>query len=557
MILRPSRKLAGPMYRRKSGLIAALLTLFLFLLFLQTRIHHEPAEPPPVARPESVPESVPVPQSDGEAKPPAKIKNPLLDSQAAFWRDLYLIILNNDPNCRNPPDLVVPQKLDIGFDPTHNHPRPDILYMDTADIKRMREAHSNFINDLKSTPPKIPYEPGTRGIVMTGGFSQLPVLVISIRMLRRAESELPVEVFVADPSEWDEQICNVVLPALNAKCLLFSDIFHTANTGVSIDRFQFKIMAILFSSFEEVLLLDSDAFPIHNPLSLFQEEPFKSNGLIVWPDFWYASESPYYFEIAKIDRIPALNERAAVESGEVMYSKVKHHLSIMLAAYYNYYGPTYYYPLFSQGAPGQGDKETFAWAATALKEPFYAVHQRVMALGRHDTSGNYLGSAMVQHDAIADYTFTMAHGPPHERVQDVDTGKDSHFDIQASDVKPFFIHANFPKFDPATIFGHEMTDFSGRVTGAGGPTQDSNGTKVRCWMDEARAMEVFGFDVERRFWEEIKGTACEYEHQFGAWKGKQGICERTQKYWNEVFGSDPALEDRQNVGTSVELPAPP
>ncbi|OAL33810.1 hypothetical protein AYO20_06986 [Fonsecaea nubica] len=556
MILRPSRKLAGPMYRRKSGLIAALLTLFLFLLFLQTRIQHDDAvEPPPLTRPEPVPEAVS--QEESEPKPPVKIKNPLLDSQAAFWRSLYLIILNNDPNCRNAPDLVVPQKLDIGFDPTHDHPRPDILYMDTADVKRMREAHSNFVNDLKSNPPNIPYEPGTRGIVMTGGFSQLPVLVISVRMLRRAKSELPVEVFVADQSEWDDQICNVVLPALNAKCLLLSDIFHAASAGVSIDRFQYKVMAILFSSFEEVLLLDSDAFPVHNPLPLFQEEPFKSTGLIVWPDFWYASESPYYFEIAKIDRIPSLNERAAVESGEVMYSKAKHQLSLLLAAYYNYYGPTYYYPLLSQGAPGQGDKETFAWAATALKQPFYAVHQRVMALGRFDSSGNYLGSAMAQHDPVADYAFTNAYGPPHERTQDIDTGKDNHFDIQASDVKPFFIHANFPKFDPATIFDHQMVDFSGEVSGAGGPTRDTNGTNVRCWMDKGRAIELFGFDVEYRFWQEIKITACENEHQLGTWKGKQGICERTQKYWNDVFGSDAALEDRQNMGNSVEMPAPP
>ena len=442
-------------------------------------------------------------------------------------------MLNNDPTCKNPPDRVVPQKLDIGYDPTQDRQRPDLLYMDTADVKRMRETHSNFVNDMKDTP-RMPYESGSRGIVLTGGFNQLPVLVISVRMLRRTKSDLPVEVFVADPSEWDDQICNVVLPSLNAKCLLFSEIFQTAGTGVSIGRFQYKIMAILFSSFEEVLLLDSDAFPINNPLPLFEEEPFKSNGLIVWPDFWYPSESPYFFEIAKIDTIPHLTERASVESGELMYSKAKHHASLMLAAYYNYYGPTYYYPLLSQGAPGEGDKETFAWAATALKEPHYAVHERVMALGRHDTNGNFLGSAMAQHDPVADNAFTKAHGPPHDRSKDTDTGKDNHFEIQATEVKPFFIHANFPKFDPSTIFGHEMKDFADETIG--GPTRDSNGTNVRCWMDPARAVEMFGFDAERRLWEEIKATACDYEHQFGAWKGKSGICQRTTDYWNDVFG---------------------
>lgn len=507
----------GPWHRRK-GLIAALLTFFILLLVVQTRNYHSPLEAKPPSSPAS--ESHPDPASTAAAAPLPDSQTPsnsLLKAQASFWRNLYQIILNNDPNCNHVPDPVVPQKLDIGFDPTHDHQRPDILYMDAADVKRMRAAHSNFVNDLKNIPPQMPYDAGTRGIVMTGGFNQLPVLVISIRMLRRARSTLPVEVFVAEPSEWDDQICNVVLPSLNAKCLLFSDIFRAADTGVSINRYQFKIMAILFSSFEEVLMLDSDAFPVHNPLPLFEEEPFKTTGMVIWPDFWYASESPYYFEISKIDHIPALNERASVESGELLYSKAKHHMSLMLAAYYNYYGPKYYYPLLSQGAPGQGDKETFAWAATALKEPFYAVHEPVMALGRHDTSGEFLGSAMGQHDPIADYTFTQAHGAPHQRVGEADS---------SSVVKPFFVHANFPKFDPSTIFDH------------GGPTRDTNGSNVRCWGGQDQAVKLFGFDAERRFWEEIKATACEYEHQFACWKGKQDICARTQSYWGDVFGSE-------------------
>jgi alpha 1,2-mannosyltransferase len=411
--------------------------------------------------------------------------------------------------------------------------------MESKDIKRMREAHTNFINDLKKSTPKMVYEPGSRGLVMTAGFNQLPVMVISIRMLRRTWSLLPVEVFVADANDYDEEICNNVMPTLNAKCIVLSDIFRAAESGVSIDRFQYKIMAILFSSFEEVLLLDSDAFPIHNPISLFEQEPFKSTGMVVWPDFWYASESPYYFQIAKIQDIPPLNARASVESGELMYSKAKHNMSIMLAAYYNFYGPTYYYPLLSQGAPGQGDKETFAWAATALGQPFYPVHERVMALGRMDSNGHYLGSAMAQHDPIADWIYTQVHGPPHERLKEGDLKDVNPFDIQLTDVRPFFIHANFPKFDPSTIFQHQMRGFEDEVTGSGGPTHDSNGTAVRCWMSEQRATELFGFDVERAFWEEIMGTACEYEHQFGCWKGKQGICDRVRNYVVKVFHPNP------------------
>jgi alpha 1,2-mannosyltransferase len=497
---------------------------------------YAPAEPPSIINPDAASDALPT--QSPLPNPPAKTGNPLLSSQAKYWRSLFHIILNNDPGCKSPPEAVVPQKLDIGFDPSEERPRPDILYMEIADINRMKGAHSNFVNDMKQVP-MLPYDPGTRGIVMTGGFNQLPVLVISVRMLRRTGSDLPVEVFVADKAEWDDQICDVLLPSLNAKCLLFSDIFVAAESGVLIDRYQYKIMAILFSSFEEVLLLDSDAFPIHNPIDLFNQEPFKTNGLIVWPDFWYPSESPYFFDIAKIDTMPKLTERASVESGELMYSKSKHHTSLMLAAYYNYYGPTYYYPLLSQGAPGQGDKETFAWAAITLKEPYYAVNQRVMALGRHDTNGHFLGSAMAQHDPIADYALVVEFGPPNTRAQQSsDTGKNDNFEAKASAVKPFFIHANFPKFDPGTIFSYAMRDGNDQVIGDGGPTLDSNGSFVRCWMDPAKAVDMFGFDAERRFWEEIKKTACEDEAKFGTWRGKLGICEQTKKYWDAVFGTN-------------------
>lgn len=326
-------------YRRKSVIVCQILVLFAVLLFLHTRLLSSPAQ---------------IPASTSKAIPPhERPPNPLLKDQAIFWRALYSIILNNDPQCEHKPDPVVPEKLDVGYDPNVDRPRPDVLWMEPGDIKRMREAHSNFISDLKKAPPQLVYNVGTQGIVMTAGLSQLPVLVISIRMLRRTWSLVPVEVFLSKESDYDAEICDTVLPTLNAKCLLFSDIFHAAESGVPIDRFQFKIMAILFSSFDQVLLLDSDAFPINDPVYMFDKEPFNSTGMIVWPDFWYASESPYYFDIAKIPSIPPLKERAAVESGEIAYSKSKHHLSIMLAAYYNFYGPQYYYPLLSQGAPGR------------------------------------------------------------------------------------------------------------------------------------------------------------------------------------------------------------
>src|SRR4051794_2048387 len=74
-----------------------------------------------------------------------------------------------------------------------------------------------------------------------------------------------------------------------------------------------------FSSFEEVLFLDSDAFPVQEPEALLDCEPFTTTGLVLWPDFWYMSESPAYFAISS-QAMPSLKERQSTESGEIMYS---------------------------------------------------------------------------------------------------------------------------------------------------------------------------------------------------------------------------------------------
>jgi alpha 1,2-mannosyltransferase len=218
-------------------------------------------------------------------------------------------------------------------------------------------------------------------------------------MLRRTGSTLPAEVFLTNLDEYETHIRNVVLPILNAKCLVLSQILDAVPATVEISCYQYKILSILFSSFEDVLFLDSDAFPVHDPDVLFDSESFNPTGLVLWPDFWYPSKSPAYFTVSA-QPVPSLEERQSTESGEILYSKAKHELSLSLATYYNIYGPTHYYPLQSQGAPGEGDKETYGWAAYHVKQPV-----RALGLFNHE-SGSFEGSAMVQYDPRDDYIWT-------------------------------------------------------------------------------------------------------------------------------------------------------
>ncbi|CAG8136499.1 unnamed protein product [Penicillium salamii] len=434
---------------------------------------------------------------------------PLQPTPQIFWRDFHSLLEEYKPDTA--PIVEDVKAPTLGFN-AHDAPtRPDVLNVPQADLIKMKQAHAGFLTAL-AIPPRPYYRPHTRGIVSTAGGPYLPVLVISLRMLRQTGSKLPMEVFLATEEEYEPYICNQVLPSLNARCLILSQILQSSPT--KIEKYQFKPFAMLFSSFEEILFLDADAFPLEKPDLLFNNEPFLSTGLLTWPDFWASSASPLFYLIAGYNA-PPMNLRQSTESGVLLLSKKSHLRTLLLCTYYNFHGPTHYYPLLSQGAAGEGDKETFLAAAMATNEPFYQVSESICALG-HRTKGGLAGSAMAQFNPMQDYAL-IKQGL--SRVK----GDKAH----APDV--FFIHANFPKFNPATIFeNHEVN-----------PAFTDEGEYTRAWTIPEDVVAGFNrkVDVERVFWYEIMWTACELEPRFESWAKYEGICEGVRKYWQAVFES--------------------
>ncbi|KAJ9216946.1 CAZyme family GT71 [Paecilomyces variotii] len=433
-----------------------------------------------------------------------------------FWREFQPLLMEYAPDCDSPHKLGTAPG--VRFDAKNPGERPELVEMLVDDVIKMRTAHTNFVNAIRDGAPSLHYTPGTRGLVSTAGGSYLPVLVISLRMLRKTGSKLPMEVFLADADEHEEYICDVVLPSLNAKCVILSDILSAAPEDMQIEKYQFKPFAMLFSSFEEILFLDADAFPIDKPEVLFDNEPFQSKHMVTWPDFWASSASPLFYAIAS-QEIPPMDVRQSTESGEVVVSKKTHAHTLLLCTYYNYWGPSHFYSLLSQGAPGEGDKETFLAAATAMNEPFYQVSEPIRAIG-HPSSNGFAGSAMVQFHPLEDYQLTQK-------------GEWRVNGSKAPSPKPFFIHANFPKFNPATVFDKQMVN----------PAYDDDGGYTRAWTDPEDTVSDFGHDVEREFWNEIMWTACELEHRFRSWRNEKDVCSDVKKYWKAIFanGKDSAV----------------
>ena len=426
-----------------------------------------------------------------------------------FWRRFQSLLVEHEPNCK--PPRRTGNAPATGFNPNEAGPRPDLLKMNTRDLGRMRKAHGQFVEAIEQNPPALSYTPGTQGLVTTAGGSYLPVLVISLRMLRRTGSQLPMEVFLATPDEYEEYICDEVLPSLNAKCVVLSEIINAVPGSSQIEKYQLKPFAMLFSSFEEILFLDADAFPIAKPETLFEEEPFHSTKLLTWPDFWASSASPYYYDIAA-QKVPPMTSRQSTESGEVLISKKTHLKTLLLCTYYNFWGPTHYYRLLSQGAAGEGDKETFVSAATAVGEPFYQVSEPICAMG-HATEGGLAGSAMLQFDPVEDYKLVRAGGVK---------------ETSAPAPRAFFIHANFPKFNPATVFSKQAVN----------PAFNDDGSYTRAWTIPEDKIEAFGFDVEKKFWADILWTGCELENKFRGWENRTDICAGVKKYWTAQFGTE-------------------
>jgi alpha 1,2-mannosyltransferase len=106
----------------------------------------------------------------------------------------------------------------------------------------------------------------------------------------------------------------------------------------------------------------------------------------------------------------------------------------MLAAYYNTYGD-WYYPLQTQGGPGQEDKETFAAAALVMNESLYTVSYAPGHLGQ---PGN--GAVMLQGDPREDFDLNSAFNSPSSSSSSTNETAA----VALPNPAPFFIHAGWP-----------------------------------------------------------------------------------------------------------------
>lgn len=384
----------------------------------------------------------------------------------------------------------------------YNNLKHNYLRVSPSMENKLKDFHHGFVqflnNDDAFNMAMDQYAHVFKGngvVIGAGGVHSLMAISVLHVLKYKLQSTLPVEIMIPDLviQESDKQFCEFVTNEFkDVKCIYLKDHFDTKmlKQKYKFSGFQYKSLALLISSFENVLLLDADNYPVKNIDDIFDDETFKQKGLIVWPDFWRRFTNPIFYESANIPinlkekvhdfvfdlKDPVINNDGdeeinrimheykgtmadpSSESGEMLFNKRLHFKTLVLSLFYNTYGPNIFYHLLSQYSPGQGDKETFIAAAHVLdftnNSPKKSYHQ-VLSEPSMDGFGTPSGFKAVgyyqkdyrkdikilQEITSMDNDFKLSQG----------NGFDLREDLLSSDKtseNALFLHLNFPKFNP-------------------------------------------------------------------------------------------------------------
>lgn len=244
--------------------------------------------------------------------------------------------------------------------------------------------------------------------------------------------------------------------------------------------------------------------------------------MVIWPDVWANTVSAHFYHIAGIPEVP-VSARIASETGQVLYDKSRHKESLLMSVYYNYYGPSHYYAMLSQGAPGPGDKDTFIQGAMAVDLPFYTVKTPPHPLGRHGGAGGQ-GFHMVgmgQKNPVDDYYYappTPNHLHTKENWDDYNAAHGNNANsLDPAKPKVFFIHQMLAKLRPGMILRPELHTHKAE-----------DGGWRRMWVEKEGVTQTFGYDAEAVLWKILEEASC-------VDRVEPEACETLKEYRKAVF----------------------
>ena len=136
-----------------------------------------------------------------------------------LWKSLYTLYKQHAPFH----SLRLKKKVGMG-DISGKSYGYDFLDMDPYHVEQMRSVHRSLVAGL----PVYSGSYSGYGIVMAGGGPYMQTAFLSLRMLRRTNCTLPVELWMVDEAEFDEPMCKGELADLGVTCRVISRIVGSA-----------------------------------------------------------------------------------------------------------------------------------------------------------------------------------------------------------------------------------------------------------------------------------------------------------------------------------------
>ncbi|KXZ53028.1 hypothetical protein GPECTOR_8g395 [Gonium pectorale] len=407
--------------------------------------------------------------------PAALDRGALPDRSAELWEELVSTVRKHDPK---PPVLLSKRTEDDDWLREGGSMPAGLAGRLTASLRDYIAAVAAPDVPGGTAPPAT--QRG-RGIVMvSGGLRYMVSAWISIAMLRRSGSSLPVEMWFP-VLEYPTAAVVEALRARGVTCRAFA-VADLDQAGYAL-----KVAAIMLSSFSEVLFLDADNFPLADPQPLFESEQYRRAGCVFWRDYWAPTAVP---ALARVLGIPPADMPASTfEAGQMLIDKRRHWRGMRVALYFNYYNEVWY-NLFTDYM-GWGDKETFYYAFLAAREAVYYVPTPTGSVGmrrhfcrrfktRQLCREVFTGNSMVQYDLGGTNSTASTAGA----------------DAGTAAARPLFLHANLEKW--SLRLPDSFSDYVRRWQ-----LLQPGGEEFPAWSERE-----LGLDLERYVFDQARSFRC-------------------------------------------------
>lgn len=253
------------------------------------------------------------------------------------------------------------------------------ISLDQKEIQYLQNDWKDFIKNTDKYPEKNFHG---RGIVIcAGGINYFTCVWITIKVIRNINQDIPIQIWYKE-NELSDLVIKKLENLSNLKCIKF-EATDIAERKIG---YQLKSLAILKSSFEEVIYLDADNIPLIDPEVLFNSKWYQDLGAIFWPDFWHTPSNNPIWDILNLKYLKTKEQ----ESGQLVINKKKCWEAINLCDYFNLNGHIYYKLLF-------GDKDTFRFAFMAVRTSFHMIEKEPSTCGYLDINEKFRGISMLQY----------------------------------------------------------------------------------------------------------------------------------------------------------------